>query len=1190
MGQSAQTVHMLTKPQVFYDNNLKQALGFQNSFYLKKAQQIRPMLYDSNVIGKETNVISNADSKETLMLEEEYFDKSFVPQQELPDEQALHPNTDQSASSPVKIKAPRELPKVSLVNTSLKKLKYHLGQFDNVVQKRITPNALTEGEWGVELNEAYAVSLFIGGFKKEISMPIRLFKITSLTDVYAMAKMQEATNVVLKPRYNSPLLPTPKFVTNTVYANKTVNTPFKSNTVNGGNQFVSRNGGNRPYRLTQKELEDKRAKNQCFYCEQKYFHGHKCSGQLNSLEVVSENHEELVTEGDNGTFEDCVEEEMMMESSPQISLNALSCLNSFQTMRVKGLFGKNTSHILLDCGSTHNFLDLKTAKNLGCQFESTTPLQVSVANGQHMMTCYKSTLGDIQCNFKNLTMKFEYKGRRMVLRGTKNTSIHWMQGKSATKSGQIKQAELASMVLCVYPVSLWQMNEVTSFDQEVGKVLAKVFEILTKLPPQRSHDHQISLVPNTPPINIRPYRHPPNQKDVIKLMVKELLESRVIRTSQSPFSSHIVMVKKKDGSWRMCVDYRQLNKYTVKDKFPIPMIEELIDELNGSAVFSKLDLRSGYQQIRMSEADICKTTFRTHRGNYEFLVMPFGLTNAPLTFQSLMNTMFKPFLRKFMLVFFDDIMIYSKTKEEHCKHLAMVLQVMQNNTLFAKRSKCFFAVSQVEYLGHIISAQGVSTDPSKIKAMQKWPTPATLKQLRGFLGLTGYYRRFIKNYASISQPLTALLKKNAFKWNVAAELAYNQLKKAMIEAPMLALPNFDQEFVVETDANGTGIGNVLCKNGHPIAHLSKTLAAKHQSLSTYEKKILPVVAALDKWKGYLLDRHFKIITDHFSLKYLLNQKLTTPFQLKWLPKLLGYDYEISYKKGMADALSRVNQSGELLQITVLWRIIVTKAISIVGLMVKRKGKVVVGNDLELRKELIKYEAIGGHSGVHRQKPDLSAYPGLIQPLPIPERVWTEVTMDFIEKLPVSNGKSVIMMVVERLTKYAHFMALSHPFSASQVAQMFMDNVYKLHGLPESIVSDRDKVFMSGFWKALFTEMKVKLKFSTAYHPQTDGQTKVVSIRQGQQHKLSSKYHRPFKVEERIGEVAYKLQLPMLPQMVEDGTLAHKPMAILERRLGKLNNKPVLYVLTQWVNRPIEEATWEVYGDLIMRFHEFDTSP
>ncbi|GKE40572.1 putative mitochondrial protein, partial [Tanacetum coccineum] len=626
-----------------------------------------------------------------------------------------------------------------------------------------------------------------------------------------------------------------------------------------------------------------------------------------------------------------------------------------------------------------------------------------------------------------------------------------MQG----KEGMLKQAELSSMALCVYPVQLCQMESVGSVSAEVEQVLTQFDEV-----------------------------HPPNQKDAIEGMVKELMDSGVIRASQSPFSSPIVMVKKKDGTWRMCIDYRQLNKHTVKDKFPILVIEELIDELNGSVVFSKLDLRSGYHQIRMKDDDICKTAFRCHEGHYVFLVMPFGLTNAPSTFQSLMNTVFKAFLREFVLVFFDDIVIYSKNLEEHCDHLAQVLQVIKDNTLYTKRSKCYFAVPQVEYLGHIISAQGVSTDPSKIEAIQKWPIPSTLKQLRGFLGLTGYYRRFIKDYASISQPLMALTKKDAFKWNPSAELAYHKLKEAMVKAPVLALPNFEQEFVVKTDVSGKGIGVVLCQNGHPIAYWSKTLSAKHQALSTYEKEFLAVVAALDKWKGYLLDRHFKIRTDLFSLKYLLNQKLTTPFQ---------------FKKGsenvVADALSRMDSSGELLQISVSFSLehhsYKGNKYSWTGEILKRKGKMVVGNDPELRKELVQNfydEAIGGHSGAHvtmkklgslfywkglkkmvkqmirdcdvcqRQKPDLNAYPGLIQPLPILERIWKEISMDFIEKLPTSHGQSVILV---------------------------------LHGLPESIVSNRDKVFLSNFWKALFAELKVKPKLSTAYHPQTDGQTEVV---------------------------------------------------------------------------------------------------
>ncbi|GJY81074.1 putative mitochondrial protein [Tanacetum coccineum] len=330
----------------------------------------------------------------------------------------------------------------------------------------------------------------------------------------------------------------------------------------------------------------------------------------------------------------------------------------------------------------------------------------------------------------------------------------------------------------------------------------------------------------------------------------------------------------------------------------------------------------------MHEEDVAKTTFTTHHGHYEFLVMAFGLTNAPSTFQSLMNEVFNPFLWKFTLVFFDDILIYNKSLVDHVVHLQYVLQVMRHNQLYAKLSKCVFGLKQVEYLGHVISDKGVATDPSKIKAMENWPVPANVKQLRGFLGLTGHYKRFIKACASIT----------------------------MTSALVLALPDFEKEFTVETDASGVGIGAVLIQGGHPIAYLNKILSAKHQ-------------------------------TDHFSLKYLLDQRITTPTQMKWLSKLMRFDYEIQFKKGVE------NVSADAFYL--------------------RRGSYTTIQDFEvatrdLRTELITQfhcGPVGGHVGIMAT---MHNYPGLLQPLPIPSTVWSSISMDFVEGLPKSQGKSVIM--------------------------------------------------------------------------------------------------------------------------------------------------------------------------------------
>jgi hypothetical protein len=537
--------------------------------------------------------------------------------------------------------------------------------------------------------------------------------------------------------------------------------------------------------------------------------------------------------------------------------------------------------------------------------------------------------------------------------------------------------------------------------------------------------------------------------------------------------------------------------------------------------------------------------------------MGFGLTGAPATFQNVMNKTLAPVLRHYALVFFDDILVYRATYADHLIHLEHVLSLLSDQQWRVKMSKCDFAQQQVHYLGHVISSKGVATDESKIKDVLEWPSPQNLKELHGFLGLSGYYRKFVRAYGVLSKPLSNLLRKHVpFVWTSETEAAFQALKAALVSAPVLALPDYSKLFVVETDASDTGVGAVLLQDDHPIAFVSKPLGPRTRGLSTYEKEYMVILLAVEKWRSYLQHAEFLIRTDHSSLASLSENRLHTPWQQKVFTKLLGLQFRIQYRRGsenrVADALSRRPHPAEhalaLSSIQPLWMQEISDSYqadtrarellqklsinpAVVPGFTLRDGILRINNRIwlpansELHTKIVlelHASAAGGHSGIpvtlrrvkqlfhwqglkstvkklvsecitcQQAKPDRAKYPGLLQPLPVPAAAWQIISMDFIEGLPCSGRCNCILVVVDKFSRYAHFIGLSHPFTAASVAAAFMDNVHKLHGMPESIVSDRDRVFTSAFWKELFRRSGTFLRMSSSYHPQTDGQTERVN--------------------------------------------------------------------------------------------------
>lgn len=716
---------------------------------------------------------------------------------------------------------------------------------------------------------------------------------------------------------------------------------------------------------------------------------------------------------------------------------------------------------------------------------------------------------------------------------------------SALQAARSLQKGAEAYLVLVRPVDDVHQQE-PDMDPRLQQVLDSYVDVFKPLPaglpPARAVDHRIELEPGTSPPFKATYRMSPLELDELRTQLEDLLAKGFIQPSKSPFGSPVLFVRKKDGSLRLCMDYRSLNKITIKNRYPLPRIDELLDRLHGSNVFSKLDLASGYHQIRVAPEDVPKTAFRTRYGLFEWLVLPFGLTNAPSTFSALMADVLQPHRDKYAEGFLDDILIHSATMEEHVGHVRAVLETLRQHHLFAKRSKCEFGVSKVDFLGHTISGEGINVDKKKIEAITQWPRPTTSTQVRSFVGLCNFYRRFVKDFAKIAAPLTSA--QTTFTWGPEEERAFNELKTALTTAPVLLTPDFSLPFHVYTDASQFAIGATLLQdqgNGlQPVAYESRKLNPAERRYAVHEQEMLAVVHALRTWRCYLEGTKFKVNSDNLSLKYLATQPHLTGRQARWMEFLQQYDVTIEHKAGkdnLADPLSRRPDLQSISLPTTtdfhdrlhsaykddeylrkpptflqcgddgLWR---------------RDQLIYVPNRSNLREDLIQEHhvpIIAGHQGVdkvldalsrnfwwpamrtsvnafiaaceecQRNKPNNHSPAGLLQPLPTPTTNWEEVTMDLITALPTTpRGYDAILVVVDRLSKMLCLVPTKKTVSADQLATLFINNVFRHHGIPRAIISDRDPRFTSQFWTALFQTLGTTLKMSTAFHPQTDGQT------------------------------------------------------------------------------------------------------
>ncbi|KAL0200244.1 hypothetical protein M9458_003431, partial [Cirrhinus mrigala] len=716
---------------------------------------------------------------------------------------------------------------------------------------------------------------------------------------------------------------------------------------------------------------------------------------------------------------------------------------------------------------------------------------------------------------------------------TTNRIVHWgatcqelcLQAKAGTCSGE---SEVPDVKLEEIPVPYRNLAEVFSKRRAA------------RLPPHCPYDLAIDLVPGAVPPRGHLYSLSATEHQAMEEYVAEGLRAGTIRPSSSPAAAGFFFVKKKDGGLRPCVDYRGLNQITIKNRHPLPLTNTALDALSGARFFTKLDLRSAYNLVRIRKGDEWKTAFITPTGHYETLVMPFGLCNSPSVFQQFINDVLRDMLGRWCYAYLDDILIYSKTLEEHTQHVRAVLRRLLAHQLYCKLEKCAFHQHTTTFLGFVISSQGVAMDPQKMEAVRSWPLPTSLKQLQRFLGFANFYRRFIQGFSATAAPLTALTKpsRRDFQLTPEAIQAFKKLCLLFTTAPVLIHPNPAKPFVVEVGASDVGVGAVLSQRGpdeklHPCSFFSRKFNPTQQRYGVGDRELLAIKWALEEWRHWLQGGSdpFTVWTDHQNLTVIRQTKQLNPRQARWALFFEHFNFHLSYRPGSknakADAISRQHQRDattsepapvlppHIILAPLQWGVTDRNPLHL---------KHPLDDSLCLTIYAEKFSSGGhdstlaGHQGVERAtsfidrafwwrtlRRDVQEYvqacticarskttnspsTGELQPLPIPKRPWSHISVDFVTGLPESQGKNTILTIVDRFTKAVHLVALTGLPSAKTTAELILEHVVRLHGFPKDIVSDRGPQFTAKFWQAFCRLVGTTSSLSSGFHPQTNGQT------------------------------------------------------------------------------------------------------